>query len=218
MKKLAIRGLVAVFPLIAGTAAIPAPAHACNIPNPPTPCANLPGANSVNGLGTIYRSQFQGLPGTSPAFPGSFVFPDEVVWSDSTPSPLERNRRRWMRPLLDAEFERLQQGKSTFLPPFESWLLPDDLGGQGFFDSTAEITTQQRLVENYERTLAHGSDGEIQAAANALRRSGMVKQEDLDRMRVPALTGGPVFDTDITSIEQQQNSIMNDLEGFFVKM
>lgn len=217
MKKLAIRGLVAVFPLIAGTAAIPAPAHACNIANPPLPCANLPGANPVNGLGTLYRSQFQGLPGTSPAFPGSFVFPDEVVWSDSRPSPLERDHLR-MRPLLETEFERLQQGKPSFLRPVESQLLPDDLGGQGFFDSTAEIATQQRLVENYESTLAHGSDGEIQAAANALRRSGLVKQEDLDRSRVPALTGGPVFDTDITSMEQQQNSIMNDLEGFFVKM
>lgn len=72
MKTCAILYIVVVFPIFAAISAVPAPVLACNIVNPPTPCANLPGANSVNGLGTLFQSRFQGIPGVNPfRFPNS---------------------------------------------------------------------------------------------------------------------------------------------------
>ena len=58
-----------------------------------------------------------------------------------------------------------------------------------------------------------GSDEEIEAAAKFLRRSGLVSQQSLDQKRVPFLAG-----EDVVDVEQQHDSIMDDLDFFFVRM
>jgi len=95
----------------------------------------------------------------------------------------------------------------------ENGLYPVDLGGQGFRDSAAANDQQRRAIEDYENTLEFGSDEEIEAAAKFLRRSGLVSQQSLDQKRVPFLAG-----EDVVDVEQQHDSIMDDLDFFFVRM
>lgn len=66
MKHLAILSILAATPFMVTMTAKIQPAHACNIANPPPPCANFPGADPVPGIGTLFQEQFRPFPGTSP--------------------------------------------------------------------------------------------------------------------------------------------------------
>lgn len=74
MIKNVIRGAITSIALISIPAAAPVPVYACNIANPPPPCANLPGGNPVSGTGTLFQNRFQGVPGVSPGGGDGFFF------------------------------------------------------------------------------------------------------------------------------------------------
>lgn len=236
MTKLAIRCLFAVLPLIAGTAVIPAPAHACNILNPPLPCANLPGANSVNGLGNLYRSQFQSIPGLNPfRIPGSA--PPSPIRRFGSPDPIDG---------LVAPSQR-----NTFVVPTNvpEWL-NDPTGGNapitGRQPLPATDPSDVRPVIPGNRAQAREIRLEMEEIARDFYRAGgapshdhlltfqltrlVGQEESADRFRLkrqeqgreePVLPVNPrqgLLRADNQTIEANNDSIMNDLDFFFVKM
>lgn len=86
MKKLAIFAVLAAVPFSATMTTDIRPAYACNIPNPPAPCANFPGADPIAGIGTIFQEQYRPIPGTSPfATDPFFPFRDDFPWFRGVP-------------------------------------------------------------------------------------------------------------------------------------
>jgi hypothetical protein len=199
MIKYAIRCVLAALPLFAATAVIPAPAHACNILNPPIACANLPGSNPVSGLGTLFQNQFQSVPGSSPGQSpdGGFFVEDRWQlndrWSFGQP-------RRSDSDDADAGIsayirESIRSGNVSVTPelgPFESDPPPlvlesDDAGAR-----------MAEYIRAYIRSAPFTATPEL----------GRVESDP------PRL----VLESDNADVERGQDSIMDDLEGFFVKM
>lgn len=76
MKQTMIRFLSVAIPLAFTLTTLPStPASACSSPPLPPACANAPGAGPVAGIGTLYKGQFQEVPGYSYfGFVGAVLF------------------------------------------------------------------------------------------------------------------------------------------------
>jgi hypothetical protein len=211
MKILAIAVLLAALPLFAGTAVIPKPVHACNIINPPAPCANLPGSNSVNGLGTRFQNQFQGIPGVNPfrlpgsSLPGtgddSFFVDDRWQlndrWSFKTPSA----------PAEDGLGSSGNAGAGS-LSPHEK-----NLRARAQLD-LIERTFNRDYRETFEEDLFDDLDDLItELIKNDFDPSGKTEPVEGVGAVAPLLR-----DADRGTVDEQNDSVMDELENFFVKM
>lgn len=241
MKIFAIPFMLAVLSLFAGTAVVPTPAHACNIPNPPPACANLPGSNKVNGTGTLFQNQFQGVPGAFQA-PGGppfgsggggdpffvedrFQFNDG--WSFGTPpagsastgntgddglTPQERNiRANAQRDAIDRTFNRDYRTKfeKEFYSEIGEVIRVMLLEGIGFpegFEGPGQF-----LEESEARPGGTPTDGE---GVNTPREEDSGGQ----RPEGEASLYGARRDADLETVDENNDSIMGELESFFVKM
>jgi hypothetical protein len=234
MQKFAFLFMPAALLLYAAIFVVPAPAHACNIANPPIPCANVPGSNPVAGLGTLHQNQFQSVPGLNP-----YRFR-----SSGLPSPL---RRFGSRDPIDGLMAPSQRD-TYVVPSFGPDSGPGSSGGNFPIPATDPLPSvdpsavrpinpnnreQARAIntemENIIRDFYTDSDGEeVNDYVLGWQLSGFLSIEERDdkaRLEESRTKGGTpgnpargLFRVDNQSIEADDGSVLDDIESFFVAM
>jgi hypothetical protein len=225
----------AALPLLAATSFDAPPAHACNIANPPIPCANVPGSNPVAGLGTLHQNQFQSVPGLNP-----YRFR-----SSAAPSPIRRfgsrdpidglvapGQRDTFRPIYYGPDTTDGNAPITGRQPLPATdpsqvrpINPQDreqaLGindemtdiVRDFFDDSGGELVQDEVLRyqiltfvEQERAFEEGREEDDSAAEAQLKQS-------FENRRSQGL-----FRVDNQSIEANDGSVLDDVESFFVAM
>lgn len=233
MIKYLIHGALASVVLVSINTGVPAPAHACNIANPPPPCANLPGGNPVSGTGTLFQNRFQGVPGATPGGgDDSFFFDDPWQLNDRWEFPSASSgtgagknflSRRARQRAINDELDQIQREFRDNLDAISDPVLQaQTVGLMSSWANSDEHALE--LEEENRRLYGTGPVGGVNGTGSSNTTPDPARQGDngADRkIRDNLLNGpvqGPLLQSDNADITDEHESIMDEIESVIVKM
>lgn len=224
MRKSVIRFVIVALPLFAVPSIDPPPAHACNIANPPPPCANVPGSNPVAGLGTLHQNQFQSVPGAASRtsfrlspnpLDGSFAptrrntYKRPSYGPDSTGGDAPITGRQPIPATDPSEVRPVTPGED----PEQSREIKaemEDIVRDYYSDNGGAPTSDPVLNFQLVRLLYQ----EVSADEFSQRRREAGREEPV----APVNPRQGLLTIDNQSIDAENDSVLDDIESFFVAM